>query len=256
MKQIDVAPEETIKFIDDSKLPLITNPFKEEWDHYEHSHKKTQITFVDNGLLKVNIDNQIYLITSGFLILIPPNFNHSAETQKNSQLLTVFTETQLMIKPDCIMATPFLKSLLVKLDNTFPNEHLSKQLVNSFSEILKHEIKDISSETNYKMLVPKNKKLVSIISYIDAHLSEKLSLSDISSRFFISDRHLSRLFKNETGLSFSDWIQKYKFLISVNRLSVAKSTTVVAKELGYDSDSSFIKMFKKFANGKTPSNFF
>ena len=66
MKQIEITPEDHMRFIDESKLPLITNPFKEEWNHYEHSHNKTQITFVDYGLLKVNIDNQIYLITSGF----------------------------------------------------------------------------------------------------------------------------------------------------------------------------------------------
>ncbi|MGD9313458.1 MAG: helix-turn-helix domain-containing protein, partial [Desulfobacterales bacterium] len=64
-----------------------------------------------------------------------------------------------------------------------------------------------------------------------------------------------RHFRTETGMTFGQWRQQIRILEALKRLGMKESVTTVAIELGYDSPSAFISMFKK-ALGKTPGQYF
>ena len=68
-------------------------------------------------------------------------------------------------------------------------------------------------------------------------------------------RTLTRRFRSETGMSFGQWRQQVRILEALKRLAMNEPVTTVAMELGYDSPSAFISMFKK-ALGKTPGQYF
>ena len=68
-------------------------------------------------------------------------------------------------------------------------------------------------------------------------------------------RTLARHFRLETGMSFVQWRQQIRILEALRRLGMKEPVTTVAIELGYDSPSAFISMFKK-ALGKTPGQYF
>lgn len=70
----------------------------------------------------------------------------------------------------------------------------------------------------------------------------------------MSSRNLSRLFIKELGMNFSDWRIRLKLLEAIKRLGEQQSVKEIAFDLGYESSSSFIYMFKKYL-GKTPSNY-
>jgi AraC-like DNA-binding protein len=54
----------------------------------------------------------------------------------------------------------------------------------------------------------------------------------------------------ETGMTFGQWRQQVRIIKALKRLAMNEPVTAVAIELGYDSLSAFISMFKK-ALGKT-----
>jgi len=56
-------------------------------------------------------------------------------------------------------------------------------------------------------------------------------------------------------MSFGQWRQQIRILESLRRLSANDPVTTVHMDLGYDSPSAFISMFKK-ALGKTPGQYF
>ena len=68
-------------------------------------------------------------------------------------------------------------------------------------------------------------------------------------------RTLARHFRLETGMTFGQWRQQIRILEALKRLGKKESVTTVAIDLGYDSPSAFISMFKK-ALGKTPGQYF
>jgi AraC-like DNA-binding protein len=56
-------------------------------------------------------------------------------------------------------------------------------------------------------------------------------------------------------MSFRQWRQQMRILESLRRLGREEEVSTVALELGYNSPSAFIAMFKK-ALGKTPGQYF
>lgn len=100
-----------------------------------------------------------------------------------------------------------------------------------------------------------NAKLNAVINYIDGHFTEKLSLDDIASRFYISKYYLSHAFKKK----YNTGIMQY---VLMKRVSLAKemlrysgdSIESVAAGCGISDASYFNKLFKK-AEGITASQY-
>jgi AraC-like DNA-binding protein len=69
-----------------------------------------------------------------------------------------------------------------------------------------------------------------------------------------SGRTLARLFRSQTGMGFRQWRQRFRILEAIERLGRGESVTTIALDLGYDSTSAFITMFKR-AVGKTPGQY-
>ena len=53
--------------------------------------------------------------------------------------------------------------------------------------------------------------LETAVEYIDAHLSEDLSVKELSGFCFVSSDHLTRLFKKKYGMTVSEYIQERRF---------------------------------------------
>ena len=71
----------------------------------------------------------------------------------------------------------------------------------------------------------------------------------------MSERTLLRLVKQDTGLSFARWRQQVQLLHALLQLAAGKSVQQVSMDLGYESVSAFITVFKKRL-GTTPKRYF
>ena len=70
-----------------------------------------------------------------------------------------------------------------------------------------------------------------------------------------SARTLSRLFVKETDMTFGAWRQQARLLKALEMLAGGHGVTVAALELGYQSPSAFIAMFRR-ALGVSPGRYF
>lgn len=100
-----------------------------------------------------------------------------------------------------------------------------------------------------------NRYIEDAIRYIFVHLHEKIVLEDIAEAVGISACHLSRVFKNATGQSVVDYIQKERVRAAGNMLIYSKYTMAeISEYLHFSTQSYFIKMFKKYM-GVTPGEY-
>lgn len=100
-----------------------------------------------------------------------------------------------------------------------------------------------------------NGTIEQIKAYIQDHLKDDLSLDAVAKYIGISSGHLSRLFKQETGQNFLDYIvdcriQKAAILIRQPAISIS----VVAESVGYHSSRYFCEVFKAYF-GITPTEY-
>ncbi len=61
----------------------------------------------------------------------------------------------------------------------------------------------------------------------------------------MSRRAFTRLFRKETGLSFSAWRQQACLFAAMPRLAAGEAITTIALDLGYESPAAFTTMFKR-----------
>ncbi len=105
-------------------------------------------------------------------------------------------------------------------------------------------------------LIDKNQKLVSTIkNYIKGHLSDDLTLTVISDYVNYNSSYVSRLFKQTTGLSLSEYISQCRLNKAKELLSQTNDTVqVIAQKVGFDTSQYFSMVFRK-AVGISPRDF-
>lgn|GEM_PF-301975 len=94
-----------------------------------------------------------------------------------------------------------------------------------------------------------------IVSYINTHKAENLSLKDLASRFHFSPCHISRLIRKKTGQTFPQYLNKIRLaeakeLLRNSDLEINK----IAYTVGYTEVSHFNRIFKKTL-GLSPSKY-
>lgn len=102
---------------------------------------------------------------------------------------------------------------------------------------------------------PANAKLSAIMGYIDEHFTEKLSLDDIASRFYISKYYLSHAFKKEFKITVIQYILMKRISLAKEKLRyTSDSIETIAGECGLGDASYFNRIFKK-TEGVTASRY-
>lgn len=91
--------------------------------------------------------------------------------------------------------------------------------------------------------------LKNIFIYIDNHIHEEINLSSIVKSCNISQGYLSRIFREQFGISVTEYLHMKKIHLAKAYFYFNKDSIVdVAFKLGYNESSYFSKVFKKYEN--------
>ena len=94
-----------------------------------------------------------------------------------------------------------------------------------------------------------------ISSYIQGHLSEKITLDDVASHVHLSKSYLCRILKEEIGSTFTEYtnhlrVERSKTYLHQRELTLAE----IAYRSGFDDQSYFTRIFKKYV-GMPPGQY-
>ena len=94
-----------------------------------------------------------------------------------------------------------------------------------------------------------------VANYVRHHLSEPIKTEDIADALFISRSRLSTKFKEESGITLTEYIRNMKISEAKHLLKhTDKSLLLISTHLGFSSQSHFCKVFKE-VTGMSPSEF-
>jgi len=96
-------------------------------------------------------------------------------------------------------------------------------------------------------------ELSRVIDYIEAHLTDDLSLEIISEYAGVSDYHFRKIFFYISGMTLSEYIKNRRLSEASKDLLQGKKVTDVAFKYGYESIDGFTRAFKKWC-GFLPSD--
>ena len=97
--------------------------------------------------------------------------------------------------------------------------------------------------------IEKNTAVDKVLSYINAHYTEKLTLEQLANTVYLNKHYLVRLFKNETGKTPFDFViatrlEQAKKMLTCTTLDISD----IAQRCGFESSAYFCKKFKSAFN--------
>ena len=94
-----------------------------------------------------------------------------------------------------------------------------------------------------------------IISYLNNHITEPLTLDGICESFYISKSHLNRKFKRMTGSTVWEYITAKRLIFARDLLQHGEAPTKVSLECGFNDYSSFYRAYKAKFSESPKSDF-
>ncbi len=154
------------------------------------------------------------------------------------------TSPTLSVKNEKLIST--LKHCLKYIqEDNYTQTRLSAYALEFLSLI---EEKKKSSDT----LTKKEKYISSAISYMEYYFADGISASDVSNYLGLERTYFYRIFKNETGVSPTDFLTNLRIEKAKQLINSGESFTEVATAVGINDIYYFSKLFTKEV-GMTPS---
>ena len=98
-----------------------------------------------------------------------------------------------------------------------------------------------------------NELVCKILNYIDNNINKKITIEELSLRFFYNRYYIMKLFKKEIGISLFDYINNLRIYNSINSINNSNKLLIrIAIDNGFYSLEYFSEMFKKII-GVSPS---
>lgn len=141
--------------------------------------------------------------------------------------------------------------ILIKFNKNLEKNHLrfkedikisSNNITNTGDIIINFYIKKISQE--YKKT--ENKIILEAVKFIENNFKNKITLQDISDKFFISKNYLCKLFKIQTGFTFCQYLNITRLKESKKLIKKGFDLEHISYECGFSSHAHFSNNFKKY----------
>ena len=134
-------------------------------------------------------------------------------------------------------------------DKDFANELLHELLFLEFMIELNRAT--LCDAISYIRNTAANKTILSVIEYLNAHLTEDINIDLLADHFFLSRYYLMHAFKEETGYTIGNYLATKRLLLAKELIATGRSITEVCYACGYKNYSTFSRAYKK-TFGKSP----
>lgn len=245
-----------------------TGPFSMDIDHV---HNGYEIYYLVAGERNYYINNLVYSLRKGDLLFINKNELHRTTVKgkaRHERILINFEEVFLQkigaqavfpfMATQCLLLRPdaheqgIIENILYSMlqeqaeHRTQRNLYLQTLLLQLFIEmgrIQEMQREAIAPENNEKQM-----KVYEIIDYLQTHYGDKLTLAQLSEKFYISSTYLCRLFKQTTGFTIIEYLNYIRIQKAQQQLRESNAkVTQIAEDTGFDSIAHFGRVFKQIA---------
>lgn len=249
-----------------------------------HQHDYFEINYLYEGVCYQFINNKLYKMAPGDLIILSENTFHTAYTRPGSSGINLLV--------DDVFLSDFIKELPKSLHSPLLTE-LTKEktpfflfpctgsAIPSFFDVLKQRGNLLGQRSlEYRLrenlarcifsemlIMEKDKRLTftssdepekaeishaAVLEFINANF-HSISIEDIEKKFGFSRMGFYRFMKTATGTHFSVYVGSLKYNRACYLLQYStKSISQIAEEVGFQSNEYFSRFFKKQA-GITPT---
>src|SRR6476469_8326456 len=218
-----------------------------------HWHRKGQLVFALGGGVTCRVPSGLWMVPPHCGVWVPGGMEHSNIATANARIFFVYIEPGAADLPDrcCTLSiSPLLRELIIELSDRVQDDDARGGLL---SRILLTELPRMPVQQLH-LPISSEPRLRRIAEALAEDPADRSTLAEWANRVALSESSLARLVVKETGLTFGRWRQQLHLIVAIRELASGTSVQQVSADLGYESVTAFITMFKK-ALGKPPAKY-
>lgn len=254
-----------------------------------------ELAYFSGGKGRVIVDNAVYSCRAGTLIIIPPDVEHcmicetalerwsfhfdwfgDCRAHWEGDSAFVYTDSGERFNPDfCAAPPPPELGLTFPLYCTLPEKTAEEflEVLRKYFMLIPVSLSDAFERTSHLLRLlsialavspepPQmrkkrfNLRFARAKNLFDARFQEpRLQISDVAETLHITTNHLSKLFRQEVGMSALDYLQGVRLEYAIHLLRDHSLTVQeIAHESGFETANYFTRLFRR-KTGMTPSAF-
>lgn len=224
-----------------------------------HIHSSLELIMINEGEILLTVGKNKLSLREGDSALIFPNQIHEFQTPKSSR------HTLCIFSPQLVKAYAKVFESKIPLCNKFNLDKFYQEKISNVSDknstielkgILYSICAEFDKGAQYESNVSDKKNLLfTIFKFVEENFSGECSLHALAEKTSYNYVYLSKHFTRCTGLSYTEYVNRYRINESCYLLKNTNRTMLdIAYECGFDCLRSFNRNFKKIM-GITPTEY-
>ena len=244
-----------------------------------HSHELYEMMYVTEGALAYTVEDKVYHLHKGDLVLIPPQTIHRAKDmpyEHSKRVIINFNKAFAAdsIKTHCNLLYAFesveqkghivrmdsisgkiLESIFMRMRVSYLSSEYGDDLVFTIAFLeamllINRKVRSIPTSGTGVLL--DDSPFSRIINYIDNNFTNNMSMDIIAQAVQLSPSRVSHIFKQETNLTIMQYVMQRRLNYAKELIHQGESLSRIWMMCGFSDHVSFLRWFKKQFN-TTPS---
>lgn len=222
-----------------------------------HHHDSAQLIHASRGVMTVETDDGLWVVPPARAVWVPSFVSHSIAMSGGVALRTLYFEpatAPIAGRHCCVVQVAPLLHWAIRRAIEFRQPYPDDGPEACLAAVIRDEIR-AAEIAPLHLPIPSDRRARRVALAFRANPADRRSRGGWAREAGASERTLERLFHAEVGTSFGKWQQQARLVRALQVLAAGESVTAAALEVGFETASAFIAMFRR-AMGTTPARYF
>ncbi|WP_372511266.1 AraC family transcriptional regulator [Streptomyces cylindrosporus] len=219
-----------------------------------HRHTRGHLVYAARGVLSVRTESGTSIVPANRVAWTPAGFTHQHRAHSDTEMRIVFLPASLARlvpdRPAVFLVSGLAREILLTL--TGPRSH-DRAASARLRRVLVDELHE-ANEQPLQLPEPRDDRLRAVARILHEQPADNSSLAELGRAVGAGARTLSRLFRDELGMTFYEWRTQVRIHHALVLLADGHDTTRVAHACGWANPSGFIEAFASII-GTTPGRY-
>jgi AraC-like DNA-binding protein len=238
-------------------IVAVGNSYPAGHRHPLHRHRRNQVLYASTGVMVVETVQGTWVVPPRRAVWIPSGIDHEIRMIGDVSTRSVYLKDGVIEKASdrcqVLGVTPLLGRLLTEAVD-LPVAYESDERANHIMRLIILELRS-TVELPLSVPIPAHAKLKLKCRHFLAKPNSGANIEDWAADLHMSRRAFTRLFRQETGMSLSEWRQQAIVVTALSRLASGEPVTAVGLDCGYSNAGAFSSMFRR-VTGTAPTHYF
>jgi AraC-like DNA-binding protein len=209
-----------------------------------HAHEGGQFILVESGISHLRTELGAWIIPARRVAWVPPGVRHASKPSGSGTGWVVIAPVDLHNLPDgvCVLrASALMVASLQRLTQLTSSDGPMQGLL---WKVVAAEVSSAQPE-QLEVPMPTAPRLLKAVQSVLTSPTAAASLDKLAARAGMSRRSFARHFRSQTGLPYARWRRAVIAQHALELVAAGHKVSSVALDVGYESVSAFIAMFRR-----------